>query len=128
MTNTQTRSRAAIISAHFAASDSFDIEEMGSFLADDVVMVFGNHEPLQGRKAVEEYAHQFFPTLKGIRHEIHDMWQAAEDADVFISRMTVHYTKLDGTVVSLPCVNVFRMRDDLIAEDRIHMDITPLFA
>jgi uncharacterized protein (TIGR02246 family) len=128
MTHTETRSRASIIRAHFAANDSGDIEAMASFFTDDVVLVFGNLDPIEGKKAVEEYARQFFPTLKGMRHEIHDIWHAAEDADVVISRMTVHYTKLDGGVVSLPCVNVFRVRGDLIADDRIHMDISPLFA
>jgi ketosteroid isomerase-like protein len=128
MTHTETRSHAATIRGQLAATDRFDTEEMGSYFTEDVVIVVGNLDPVEGRKANVEFAAQFFATLKGIRHEIHDIWQASEDPDVVISRMTVHYTKLDGTVVSLPCANTFRMRGELIAEDRVHMDATPLYA
>ncbi|MEA2564875.1 MAG: hypothetical protein QOD49_52, partial [Actinomycetota bacterium] len=62
------------------------------------------------------------------RHEIHDIWHAAEDADVLIARMTVHYTRLDGSSIGLPCCNIFRMRGDLIADYRVYMDINPVFA
>ena len=42
--------------------------------------------------------------------------------------MTVHYERLDGQRLSLPCANIFRLRDGLIADYRIFMDINPVFA
>jgi ketosteroid isomerase-like protein len=128
MSKTDTPSRAGMIRAMFAASDGGDIEGLLSFLTDDVVLVFGNADAVHGKAAVAAQASQVTSRLKGVRHEIHDIWQAAEDADVIIARMTVHYSRLDGIVVSLPCCNIFRMSGDLIADYRIYMDVNPVFA
>ena len=68
----------------------------------------------------------FFASLKGLRHEIHSVWTV--DGDVVITEMTVHYERLDGQQISLPCANIFRLRDGLIADYRIFMDVAPLFA
>jgi ketosteroid isomerase-like protein len=95
MTKNDTDTQASAIRAHFAATDSFDVEGMASFLSDHVELFFANNDPIEGKTAVEDFARQFFPTLKGMRHEIHDIWHAAEGPEVVICRMTVHYTKLD---------------------------------
>jgi ketosteroid isomerase-like protein len=38
------------------------------------------------------------------------------------------YTRLDGGEVTLPCCNVFRIRDGLVAEYRSYIDATPVYA
>jgi ketosteroid isomerase-like protein len=40
----------------------------------------------------------------------------------------LHYTRLDGGEVTLPCCNVFRLRDDLVAEYRSYIDATPVYS
>ena len=47
------------------------------------------------------------------------------DGDAAIVEFDVHYTRHDGDVVTLPCCNVFRLRDGLIAEYRSYIDATP---
>ena len=128
MSKTDTTSRESMIRTMFAASDSGDTEAMLGFLTDDVVLVFGNADAVHGKAAVDALSRQVKSRLSSVRHEIHDIWQANEDAHVFIARMTVHYSRLDGAVVSLPCCNIFRMRADLIAEYRVYMDVNPVFA
>ena len=128
MSDPDTHSRAALIRQMYAASDSGDVEGLLERLDDDIVLVFSNSEPVHGKEAVKSTAGQVTTKLKGVRHEIHELWSAAEDADVIIARMTVHYTRFDGTTVSLPCCNVYRMKGDLIGEYRVYMDITPVFA
>ena len=54
-------------------------------------------------------------------------------AGSFISRdrcreRYVHYTRHDSNVVTLPCCNVFRLRDGLIAEYRSYINATPVYA
>ena len=117
-----------MIRAMFTASDSGNIDGLLNFLTDDVVLVFGNADPVRGKAAVEAQARQVTSRLKGVRHEIHDIWQTGENADVVIARMTVHYSRLDGSIVSLPCCNIFRMSGGLIADYRIYMDVNPVFA
>jgi len=128
MAKVDTQSRATMIRNMYAASDSGDIDGVLGLLTEDVVLVFGNADVVHGKAAVEAQARQVTSKLKGVRHEIHDIWHAAEDADVIIARMTVHYCRLDGTIVSLPCCNIYRMSGDLIADYRIYMDVNPVFA
>jgi ketosteroid isomerase-like protein len=56
------------------------------------------------------------------------LWQVAGNPDIVIAEMTVHYSRLDGTSVSLPCCNVFRTHDGAIADYQIYMDVNPVFA
>ena len=42
--------------------------------------------------------------------------------------MEITYIRTDDTKLTLPCTDVFRMRDGLIKDMRIYMDPTPLFA
>lgn len=43
-------------------------------------------------------------------------------------RTDVHYQRLDGAELTLPCCNVFRFREGLIHDHRIYMDINPVIA
>ena len=45
-----------------------------------------------------------------------------------IAVMTVHYERLDGQKLSLPCCNLFGTRDGRVYDYRVYMDINPVFA
>ena len=133
MSRTDTRSRAGIIRAMFTAVDSAEnadelIRSLTSFLTDDVVFVIGNEDPLEGKDSVALKVRESLTVLEKVRHEIHDVWQACEDADVLIAQMTTHHSRLDGNIVSLPSCHMFRMRGNLVAYSQTYMDATPVFA
>jgi ketosteroid isomerase-like protein len=88
----------------------------------------GNQPPIHGVGAFRDLYTQVTGSLGGIRHELHDVWTAAELDGIRIVRMTVHYTRLDGQVVSVPCCNVFRVRDGAISEYDVFVDMSPVFA
>jgi ketosteroid isomerase-like protein len=116
------------IRALFAATDEGDLAGVTSYLHDDVVVVLGNREPIHGAEAYAELYGQVAGMLAGLRHEILDIWSAAEDPTVWIVRMTVHYTRTDGLTVSLPCCNALRFTEGLVSDYRVFMDMTPVFA
>ena len=116
------------IRALFAATDCGDIEVVSSYLRDDVVVILSNREPIHGIAAYVELYGEVTGMLAGIRHEIHDIWSAAEDAAVWIARMTTHYTRTDGDVVSLPCCVTLRFDDGRVSDYQVFMDMTPVFA
>jgi ketosteroid isomerase-like protein len=116
------------ISAVLAAIDAGDLAAATNYLCDDVTVLFGSFEPLVGAAMFTQLFQQFTTSLAAVRHEIHDVWPAANDPDVLIATMTAHYTRIDGRRVSLPCCNVFRMSRGLIAEYRVYMDISPALA
>jgi ketosteroid isomerase-like protein len=110
----------------FAATDAKDVAANAAYLTDDIELRFGNNEPVVGKAAYKAMSTEFYASLKGLRHEIHSLWTV--DEDVVITEMTVHYERLDGQQVALPCANVFRLRDGLVWDYRIFMDINPVFA
>jgi ketosteroid isomerase-like protein len=117
-----------VIRALFEALDRADVRTVRSYLHDDVVVILSNQQPIGGAAAFVELYQQVTGTLGGVRHEIHDVWNAGEDPAVWIARMTVHYTRLDGKTVSLPCCNVFRFAGALVADYQVFMDMTPVLA
>ena len=122
-------SPGARVGAIFGALDNQDIETFLGFLAEDVVVYFGNEEPIEGTGNFAGLFAAVMSAVKGVKHEVHDVWQVAGDPAVLIARLTVHYTRPDDIVVSLPVCNVFRLRDDQrIFEYRVYMDMAPVFA
>jgi ketosteroid isomerase-like protein len=116
------------IRALFAAIDEGDLDRVTSYLHDDVVVVLSNREPIHGAMAFAELHGQVAGMLAGLRHEIHGIWSAAENPDIWTVRMTVHYGRLDGATVSLPCCNILSFRAGRVWDYRVFMDMTPVFA
>lgn len=68
----------------------------------------------------------FNASLAGLRHEFTALWEP--EPGTAVALLEVHYRRHDGRELTLPCCNVFRVRDGLIADYRIFMDITPVNA
>ncbi len=98
-------------------------ENVRAFFDPDGTFVFGNAAPVVGRAAIEAAVTNFFRVLKGLRHELHDVWQAG---DVVISRLTVTYIRLDGTTVTLPAATIWHGQRGVITDYRIYADLGPL--
>ena len=94
-------------------------------MTDDVQLRLGNAETIHGRSELVEAVKAFHASIAGVRHEIIDVFT---DGDVVTVEFHVHYTRHDRRVVTLPCCNVFRLRDGLIAEYRSYVDATPVYA
>jgi ketosteroid isomerase-like protein len=106
--------------------DDRDIEAFGEYLADDVVFRFGSGEPLVGKPAVEAAGSSMLDQMAASRHEVLNLWEVEEG--VVVAEMNVEYERLDGRKLTLPCCNVFRVRDGRVYDYRSYMDINPLFA
>jgi ketosteroid isomerase-like protein len=109
----------------FATFDAKDVSTLASFMTDDVELRLGNAETIKGKTAFVDAVKGFLASIAGVWHEILTVY---EDGDAAIVEFDVHYTRLDGKVVTLPCCNVFRLRDGLIAEYRSYMDASPVYA
>jgi ketosteroid isomerase-like protein len=109
----------------FAAFDAKDVSALAGFMTDDVRLRLGNGEPVQGKSALVEAVDAFLASVASFRHEVLNVWS---DGDALIAEFDVHYTRLDGGEVTLPCCNVFRVRDGLVAEYRSYMDATPVYS
>jgi ketosteroid isomerase-like protein len=109
----------------FATFDAKDVSALAAFMTDDVRLRLGNAEAVQGKPAFVEAVNTFLASVGGFRHEVLNVWS---NGDALIAEFDVHYTRLDGGEVTLPCCNVFRLRDGLVAEYRSYIDATPVYA
>lgn len=109
----------------FAAFDAKDVSALAAFMTDDVRLRLGNAEPVQGKSAFVGAVNAFLASVAGFRHEVLNVWS---DGDALIAEFDVHYTRLDGDEVTVPCCNVFRLRDALVAEYRSYIDATPVYS
>jgi hypothetical protein len=50
------------------------------------------------------------------------------DGDRLVTELEVHYTRLDGNQVTVPCCNGFQLRDGLVSGYRSYIDATPVYA
>ena len=108
-----------------AALDAKDVPALAALMTDDVRMRLGNADLIEGKPAFIEAAQGAVASVAEIRHHVLDAWS---DGDALIVQLDVHYTRLDGQVLTLPCCNVFRLRDGLVADYRVYMDINPVYA
>jgi ketosteroid isomerase-like protein len=109
----------------FATFDAKDVSALAAFMTDDVRLRLGNADPVQGKSAFVEAVNAFFASVEGFRHQVLNVWS---DGDALIAEFDVHYSRLDGREVTLPCANVFRLRDGLVAEYRSYIDATPVYS
>jgi ketosteroid isomerase-like protein len=127
-TSTSTRSPEATIRELFAALDAGDFGRALPLLADDVRVQFGNLPPTVGRERFHQDGIAFQASIGGIAHSLEHVWAVSDRGqEVVVCEMAVTYTRLDGSRLTLPCANSFRLRDGQVADYRVYMDIGPVF-
>jgi ketosteroid isomerase-like protein len=121
-----TQRRAATRMRMFADIDRMDANAWASYLAPDVVMRFGNADPVHGRDACRDALAAFYTQIDGLRHEVVEQW---EHGAATIVEANVTYTRTDGREVTVPVVTIYRTDpDDLISDYRVYIDLAPVFA
>jgi ketosteroid isomerase-like protein len=119
-----------VVEAMFAATDAPDVEAKLELVTDDVTLRFGNQETMVGKAALQTASEEFNDSVRGISHEITGLWRVVGGGgeDVVLTELQVRYERLDGRIVTLPCFNEFEVRDGLISDYRIFMDMGPVYA
>jgi ketosteroid isomerase-like protein len=115
----------ARLPALFTAIDARDAQAFADFLSPDVTFIFANAPALHGREAAHAAVAGFFASLAGLRHELAEHGQCG---DSLVMRGQVTYTRHDGSQLSVPFANFFKLRDNLISEYRIYGDFSALAA
>ena len=119
-------SKRSLAEAVLGFVDAKNAKAFADSLTENGAFVFGNAPPVIGRAAVAKTVSEVLSSFEAISHKIEDVWD--EDNDV-IMRLAVTYTRKDGKVLTLPCVNIWKLAaGDKIADYRIYMDINPVFA
>ncbi|MFD5272190.1 nuclear transport factor 2 family protein [Streptomyces sp. NPDC058335] len=109
-----------------AIDDGNFVSEIDTLVAEDVYFRFGSTEPQSTKAALVGTMEAVGGAIDGIRHDINALWEP-EPGTVVVT-CDVHYRRSDGRELTLPCCNVFRVRDGLVHDYRIYMDINPALA
>jgi ketosteroid isomerase-like protein len=118
-------SDSAWLKGLFTAIDSKDADKFVGFLTEDAVFRFGNAAPVSGKAAIREVLVGFFGSIRALRHQVTESW-VLPDVAVAIGQVT--YTRLDGSELSVPFADVFKMRKKLVHEYLIYVDASRLYA
>jgi predicted ribosomally synthesized peptide with nif11-like leader len=108
----------------FSRGEAFDSEGFITFFTDPPLYQFGNFEVCLDKESIKKSADNFFSRIDAVYHEIKMMWEVA---DLVFVEMDVAYWRKDGSMVSLPCTDIFRIEGDKFSELRIFMDVNPVF-
>lgn len=108
----------------FATIDSRDTQGFVRNLTDDAVFRFGNADPVHGAAAIGDAVGQFFEAIDGLQHNVLESWSLG---DVVICHGTVAYTRRDGSSLSVPFADLFKLVDGRIREYLIFIDISALW-
>lgn len=107
----------------FSRGEAFDADGFITFFTDNPVYQFGNFEVCLDKAAIKKSVENFFSRISAVYHEIKMIWEVG---DVVFVEMDVTYWRKDGSVISLPCCDIFRVEGDKFSELRIFMDANPV--
>lgn len=109
----------------FATIDAGDGAAFARYLTPDASFRFGNAPPAVGRAAIESAVNGFFGSIRCCEHRLLRWWSTPTTEAV---QGEVTYTRLDGSRLTVPFVNVFLLDGALIREYQIHIDASQLYA
>jgi alkylhydroperoxidase/carboxymuconolactone decarboxylase family protein YurZ/catechol 2,3-dioxygenase-like lactoylglutathione lyase family enzyme len=117
-------SNTDLVKRLFSRGEAFDSAGFVTFFTDTPVYQFGNFDVALDKESIRKSADAFFSKIDAVYHEIKMMWEVG---DVVFVEMDVMYWRKDGSMISLPCFDIFRVEGDKFSELRIFMDVNPVF-
>lgn len=107
----------------FSRGEAFDAAGFATFFVEAPVYQFGNFPTCTDRPKIQKSAEAFFTQIIAVYHDIKTM---VETGDTVFVEMDVLYWRQDGSMIALPCADIFRRKCDLFTELRIFMDVNPV--
>ena len=109
---------------YLVAMDNADLPALLAFFHEDCALQINNHLPMHGHTAIGAAFERYWEAINTIEHELLNIYGNDER---FCVEMLCHYTRKDGTQVTLPAaVFMDRSADGRIAWARSYIDATPV--
>ena len=109
----------------FQSIDQMDAGKFATFINNEAEFRFGNSPPVVGKEEIRKAVEGFFGTIRGVKHRLLATWT---HPDTVICQGEVTYTRHDSSQLTLPFVNIFGIKDNLIKDYLIYVDINPLYS
>jgi ketosteroid isomerase-like protein len=112
----------------FTTIDSGDVARIAERFTPDVKLRVGNAEAITGRDSVRASFEHTVASFRSVHHEVLGIWSGADGEHPVVSvEALVTYELKDSRRVSVPCTSTLRLEDDLVADYRIFIDVSPAF-
>jgi len=108
----------------FSAIDNKDLQRFTSFLSPDCAFKFGNLPAVVGVEEIKKFVAGFFDSIDSLSHEIEDSWSVP---DGLICHGHVSYTRKDGSMLTVPFANIFKLGSSGVSEYQIFADTSQLY-
>ena len=116
-----------LIQRYYASIDTTKkMDEAIHFFTEDATLHFANNEPISEREAIHAAISGILDSVKAIRHDVRGIWEDEEGTVIF--EVDVTYILKDGSEVALSGAVFCEMEDGHCREQRIYVDLAPLFA
>jgi ketosteroid isomerase-like protein len=113
-----------ILDKLYGAVNRRDLDEyLGSFTPDAEYQA-ANIPAVYGTKAIQEFGANMIPHFNKVLHNVKQAWQKG---DTVVCELDLEYHRKDGKVVTVPCLNIIRLKDGKVKSLRAYLDATPAF-
>lgn len=109
----------------YAAVERNDVDTYVTYFTTDAVYKVGNFEPVIGHEGIRALAAPLVDMFTSVTHDVKKFWQLD---NVVICEMDITYSRKDGKVAVIPCVDVIRFEGDKVKELLAYLDPTPAFS
>lgn len=107
----------------FAAIDQKNAQRFSDFFTNNGEFQFGRFPVVEGNKSISEFTASFFESIESISHQVEDYYH--KDGKL-ICHGLVTYTRLNGTVLTVPFCNWLYLKDNLVHRYLVFADISQL--
>jgi len=108
----------------FKAIDGKDAVKFASFLSPECRFKFGNYPDVSGAGNIQKFVAGFFESIDSLAHVIEQSWDVPGG---LICHGQVTYTRKDGSTMTVPFENIFKMDSAGICEYMIFIDASELY-
>jgi ketosteroid isomerase-like protein len=113
-----------ILEKLFGAVDRKDMDAYLECFTEDAEYKAGSFPPVYGRQAIRDFGTSVIPNFTKVVHNIKESWQ---DGDTVICEMELVYHRTDGKVVTVPCLDILRLKNGKVKSLRAYLDASPAF-
>src|SRR5215470_11531347 len=114
-----------ILDKLFGAVDRKDLEGYLALFTEDAEYKAGNYAPVYGPQAIGEFGARVIPYFTKVEHIVKSSWQKG---NTVVAEMELVYHRKDGKVVTVPCLDIIRLKNGKVQSLRAYLDATPAFA
>lgn len=114
-----------LVKQAYAAVEENDVEQYVTFFTGDASYKVGNYDPVIGPEGIRALALPLVDMFTSVTHDVKSVWELE---DTVVVEMDITYSRKDGKVAVIPCVDVIHFAGNKVRELKAYLDPSPAFS